>query len=662
MWKKMVFVLSLGLTLPLGCDDDSSNNNTNNINNTSNTVAMPELRCQSDPSDDIAFTEVTDEVGIGAEGLHLLGNRLGAVDLNGDGYPDILAHKTTGGVRDATDVEEYQRGKHVLLNEADPVNPDRRIFVDHTEASGYDLIPGSGERGRGASWAIAGDFNNDGHVDLLAGVYGELGQDTVVDRTTVLLGDGQGHFTPQGGTEPFNDSNMYSNVSGTLIDYDRDSLLDIFLGYYYSSYGVSPQQDRLYKNAHVLGMYQDVTYFTGLETFVGGAAEALDHKPTWGVTACDVNADGWTDLITSNYGRAYNMLWLSSGGETFENHTLSSGLGADDLMDYSDNQFYVCHCVLGGGTECDDVPAGTQLITCTDDYWNVGYDDQPWRNGGNTGTSVCADINNDGFMDVYHADITHWHIGSSSDLSQLMLNNGDQPTTFTRPDIADIGLDRVHESADWNQGDIYAMAVDLDNDGYLDIIVGDTDYPGTKLRIFRQMGDGTFEECAEELGIYAPRASGITYLDYDQDGDYDLLVGFSTMRCTTSDTDCIFTEPRVRLFRNDGGSAQNRVTFTLSGTGVYGGSNSLAIGAVVRVTAGGMTQTRELQSGFGHNAIQTPLEISVGLGDACVADRVEISWPNQNRTVTVLENVPANYRYSIAENDGVTGFTPLPVQ
>jgi enediyne biosynthesis protein E4 len=660
MSKLILVFLVLSTIFIIGCDDSSNNNdnNTNNVNNTnSTTINLPPENCQVNGGDEVVFTEVTEETKIGPDGVHLLGNRLGAVDINSDGYPDIIVHKNTGGTRDPLEATDSERGKRILLNVVDPEDSSKRIFVEYTAESGYDIIPETGERGRGSSFAVAGDLNGDGLLDLVSGVYGEISQSDIIDRSIVLLGDGNGHFTPMNGTEPFNDKLMYSNTSSTLLDYDRDGQLDIFMGYFYKTYGSSPQVNRLFRNSTV-GSFRDVTYSMGLDT-QGDIDAAQNPKPTWGVTACDINSDGWTDLVTSNYGRAYNMLWVSNSGDEYENHTLSSKFGSDSQEDWSDNQFYVCHCVVNPGPECTEVIPGEQKINCDSDYWNVGVDDQLWRNGGNTGTTICADFNNDGHMDLYNAEIQHWHIGSSSDPSRIMYNMGVDPPMFERPDIEESGLSRVHEMTDWNQGDIYAMTMDINNDSLLDIVVGDTDYPGTKLRIFMQKPDHTFEEVAEELGIYAPRASGITYLDYDQDGDSDILVGFSRARCTATDDDCIFSEAVVRLFRNDGGNKNNRVVFRLSGGGVYGKSNTLAIGAVIKITVGGVTQTRELQTGYGHHVIQTPLDVSFGLGQECVIDRVEISWPNLNRTVTVIEDVPANYVYYVSEDDSIVSWDSM---
>jgi len=657
----LLFVLAAAVS----CDDSgkgkSNNSNNNNTNNNTNNTNLPPARCQSRPADPVSFTDVSDAVGIGPDGEHLLGNRMGAIDLDGDGYPELVIHTVDGYTRDAADTPAYLRKKRILRNVADPLAPGGRRFVEFTEESGYDRVPGTDERGRGASFAVAGDIDGDGCLDLISVVYRSTAETAVTDRTVVLKGDCAGHFTVDETAQPWQNDSLYSSTSAVLTDFNRDSTLDLFMGYFYKTFGTAPQQDRLYKNAGN-GAFGDVTDSAGLTTYPGGEAEGKNHKPTYGVTVCDVNGDGWPDLLSSSYGRAWNQLFLGIDGRTFTDVSESSTYRADDIVDYSDNQFYACHCMLNPGPECQEVPPGPRLISCTDDYWQTGFDDQPYRNGGNTFTTLCADFDNDRDMDVYHAEIRHWHIGNSSDPSQLLRNTGETPLRFERPGNDVTGLGRTHTSTDWNEGDITAVALDFDNDGLLDILVGESDYPGTRARLFHQKPDHTFEETAPAYGLDAPRAGGVTYLDYDQDGDLDLLVGFSRMRCTASDTDCIFDEPRVRLFANEGGSTANRVVIRLHGAGGYGNANTSAIGAQVRVTAGGVTQTREIQANFGHFGILVPLDAIFGLGDACTIDRLEITWPNLEGSVTTMENLSANYIYDIREGEGLVQWQELPVR
>jgi enediyne biosynthesis protein E4 len=663
--KKFNFCVFLCVFIFLACDDSSSSENNNNNNN--NNQNFPPARCQESPNSNVVFEDVSEEVKIDASNLHVLGNRLGAVDLNNDGYPDILVHKVAGAKRDAENALDYERGKRILLNVPDEIDPSKRVYKEFTLESGYDTIVGTNTRGRGASFAVAGDFNNDGNVDLLSVVNFSDEEPDVLDRTVVLLGDGSGFFTPVEGSQPFDQDNFYGATGASLLDYDKDSKLDIFIGYAYTHYGVSPQQDRLFRNFSN-GFFIDTTGDTNITTG-GDRADNMNPKATFGTTICDINSDGWPDLLTSSYGRAFNNLWLNSNGNDFSEHGESSGYWADENTNYFDHQYYVYHCEQYPGAECTDVVPGEQKITCdfTYDPWNVGYDDQPHRNAGTTFTTLCADFNNDGFMDVYHAEIRHWHHGDSSDPSQMLLNSGSATgLVFERPGNEALGLDRPHTIADWNEGDLTAVVFDFNNDGLLDIFVGDSDYPKTKGRLFKQLSDHTFNDVADSLGVDTPRATGVTYLDYDQDGDYDLLIGFSRMRCSASDTDCPYTEPVVRLFRNNGGSKSNRVVFRLSGDGYSSKSNSLAIGAVMKITTTDaqtsetIIQTRELQSGYGHSGIQTPLEISFGLGNNCIMEKVEIIWPGFTQP-TVYENLSGNYIYFIDETDGITSWNELPV-
>jgi len=126
-------------------------------------------------------------------------------------------------------------------------------------------------------------------------------------------------------------------------------------------------------------------------------------------------------------------------------------------------------------------------------------------------------------------------------------------------------------------------------------------------------------------------------LDYDLDGDEDLLVGF------TNNTP-------VQLWRNEIGSSSHWLTLTPLGAGGAGRANRSAIGARVEVTAGGETYTREVYAGNGHHGPQPPLSRWFGLGAATVANSVLIEWPNAGQTTTALQNVGGDQFLEIAES------------
>jgi hypothetical protein len=63
---------------------------------------------------------------------------------------------------------------------------------------------------------------------------------------------------------------------------------------------------------------------------------------------------------------------------------------------------------------------------------------------------------------------------------------------------------------------------DIDNDGLLDLFVGNESSPA---QLFRNKGDGTFEDIAEKAGVNRSAFSkGVTAADYDNDGWPDLYV------------------------------------------------------------------------------------------------------------------------------------------
>jgi hypothetical protein len=88
------------------------------------------------------------------------------------------------------------------------------------------------------------------------------------------------------------------------------------------------------------------------------------------------------------------------------------------------------------------------------------------------------------------------------------------------------------------------------------------------------------------------------------------------------------------------------VSFNLAGTK----SNRMAIGARVKIVAGGMTQTDEVHSG-GSYLSQNDTRLHFGLGSAKKIDHVEIRWPSG--VVETFDGLDANQFYSVLESSGV---------
>ena len=108
------------------------------------------------------------------------------------------------------------------------------------------------------------------------------------------------------------------------------------------------------------------------------------------------------------------------------------------------------------------------------------------------------------------------------------------------------------------------------------------------------------------------------------------------------------------LFRNEaknGGAANRSLRLNLVGTK----SNRDGIGAVVRVTAGGETQTQMLRSGSSYLS-SSELVLTFGLAQHDKADSIEIRWPSGQ--VDHLPNVAAGQTIAATEGKGVTASHP----
>jgi hypothetical protein len=187
-----------------------------------------------------------------------------------------------------------------------------------------------------------------------------------------------------------------------------------------------------------------------------------------------------------------------------------------------------------------------------------------------------------------------------------------------------------------------AAAFDFDNDGALDLYIGESDYPDTRGRLYHQDAPGHFEAVPVEEGIDHLRSHGIAVADFDRDGDLDLVVGHSRARCSGQ----CYPSFTVRAFENQVGQDGNWLQIDLRMPEV---ANTRAIGAriVVRTEAG--EQVRQVDGGHGQAGIEHDLVQHFGLGEACLAE-VEVHWPLAGTDPEVF-HLPAGHRYRIVRGE-----------
>jgi hypothetical protein len=239
-----------------------------------------------------------------------------------------------------------------------------------------------------------------------------------------------------------------------------------------------------------------------------------------------------------------------------------------------------------------------------------------------------GDLDRNGTMDVFKTNF-------AGDTSTLYSNTGKgfcEDRTFA----AGIGVNT--RWLGWGAG-----AFDFDNDGWLDLfLVNGHVYPEVsqlpteaayKQRkvVYRNLANGRFADVSEALGppVTEPKAGrGAAFGDVDNDGDVDVVVN------NVNDA--------PDLFRTRADPARHWLLVKLEGTT----SNRSAIGARVRVDAGGASQWQEVRGG-GSYISQNDLRVHFGLGAAARVERLEVRWPNG--LVEEWRDLPADRIHRLVE-------------
>ena len=440
-------------------------------------------------------------------------------------------------------------------------------------------------------------------------------------------------------------------MGGAVGDYDNDGWPDLYI--------TCLGGNILYHN-------------NGDGTFTDATAKAgvADGRWSAGASFGDYDGDGFVDLMVSNYVDFHLDDLPQFGSKPYckyrgvDVQCGPRGLkGAGDAL-YHNN---------GDGTFTDvSKSAG---VSDPNGYYGLGV--------------IWADFNNTGRPDIYMANdstpkFLYKNLGNGKfeeigfESGTALSNDGSEQASMGiavgdynhtgRPSLSVTNFENENDDlyrndGDWNFSEesfssgLASAAlpwvkwgtafVDLDNDGWLDLITvtghvypqmdklpSDPGYRQPKLLSLNQ-GDGTFCDASDQAGaaLKEKRVSrGLAVADLFNDGNMDVVI---------NDLD-----GSPMILRNQGIPGRHWVSFELAGTK----SNRLALNARIKIVAKGMTQTDEIHSG-GSYLSQNDLRVHFGLGSATKIDSVEIRWPSG--AVEGISNLAADRFYSLLEGHGI---------
>ena len=474
----------------------------------------------------------------------------------------------------------------------EPLEP--RVLLSFTDVTSA-LFPGES-----AVAPVWGDYDNDGLIDA-------------VDANGRLWHNDGGTFTPgirMGGGDYY------------WGDFDNDGFLDL-----YTSISEG-QVTAVFHNNDGTGGFTEIPVPT------------LGWTANLGAALGDFNGDGFLDIYHGGYeiwdgsandafpdqlflsvpdashpgGRGYVLAWQES---TSVWGSRARGVTAADFDVDGDLDVYVSHYRLAANTLWVNDGSGSDF-PFSDGTGTYGVD----GGSGHAIGSAWGDLDSDGYLDLLAGNFAH----SGQPESQVLLNQG--PTGDYR--FTNLGQRGIYWQESWSSPGL----ADFDNDGMLDLFFTALPSYGNYSKLFRNVGgpgNPQFDDVTSAQGIGSLGDNFVNWADFDNDGDLDLSTG-------------------DRILRNDAGNANNWLRIRLAGDGVT--VNRSAIGAVVRVTAGDLVVTRQVESGTGQGNMNE-LTLHFGLGSHDGAVGVEVHWPDG--TQSAFTTAP---NQTVAHTQG-TGGAPL---
>ena len=540
----------------------------------------------------VTFVDVAKDAGLGHPTIYggvdrkrfiieTNGSGVALVDVDRDGWLDVLMLSGT----------RLEEGKRAEVQWTPAAAPSNRLYRNRRDGTFEDVTDRAGLRRTGwASSVCAGDYDNDGWIDLFVTYYG---------RNVLYRNRGAGRFEDATAAAGLATTATRWGSGCTFIDIDRDGLLDLFVANYLrfdlqtapepgdgpnctwkgiavncGPKGLPTDTNLLYRNQGG-GRFADVSERSGIARVTG--------RYSMTAIAADLTGDDWPDIYVASDSTAA-ILYRNNRDATFTDVAIESGTA------YSEH-----------GT----AQAGMGV--------------------------AVGDYDGDGLLDLAK---THF----ADDIPALYRNlrNG-----LFEDSAVEAGLNVQNRHVQWGTG-----LTDFDNDGSPDLlyVTGHVypeiersleHYPHRGPRIlFRNNASGKgrrFEDVSASSGpgLTTPHSSrGAAFGDIDNDGDQDVVV-------------MNMNEP-PSVLRNDHPASQAWIEIALEGRS----SNRSAIGATVVVTTGARRQARAVLSQSSYYS-HDDMRLHFGLGRASRVDEIEVHWPSgrvqrekdvaARRVVTIVE-------------------------
>ncbi|MBU3012830.1 VCBS repeat-containing protein [Polaribacter vadi] len=472
--------------------------------------------------------------------------------------------------------------------------------------------------------ATMADVNNDGYLDIYCAVAGKNG----VKNNQLFINNKDNTFTEK--AKEYHIDNEANSVQSTFFDYDNDGDLDLYIANYPIAHpstsnmiyknrmqnASDKETDKLFRN--------DGTYFTD----VTDSAGVKNYSFSLGITAADINNDGWQDLYVSNDYSIPDFLYINNKNGTFKEVVNEAT---------SQTSFY------GMGIDISDIN--------NDGFLDVFQVDMESNNNRRQKANM-ASMNPKLFFETVFYGFHYQYMSNCLQLNSGLIDDG-------IPKFSNISRLTGMSSTDWSWGPLFA---DFDNDGFKDLYitngtrreVNNKDYfkkidkkeydkysllektkmiPSEKIDnfMYKNQGNLNFDNVGKKWGLeHKGFSNGAAYADLDNDGDLEIIINNIDEKAT--------------IFNNHSSENSSYLKIRFKGNS----TNKFGLGNRVYAYAGHQKQMQELTLTRGFQSSVAP-ELHFGFNQEKKIDSLQIVW--QNGKKQTLKNVFTNQLLMIDYKD-----------